>query len=98
MADPIILSVDHVDDEVLPAVRVGSALTLLGVAELWANATTDPTSHRRRDLIRDKTNVVLSFFEFVAKPPAAVTPADVHAWQLQLERDGLAPATVYAAI
>src|SRR3712207_1122679 len=73
------------------------ATALLRTAALWANATTDVTSGRRRDLLRDKTNLLLNFFEFVGKPPAAVTPEDVRAWQHQLEQDGLKPATVYAA-
>ena len=31
----------------------------------WADATTDPTSDRREDLLRDKTKAVLDFFEWV---------------------------------
>src|ERR671916_1300610 len=81
-----------------PAGDTRLATALLRTAALWANATTDVTSGRRHDLLRDKTNLVMNFFEFVGKPPAAVTPEDVRAWQHQLEQDGLKPATVYAAI
>jgi integrase len=98
MADEIIPAADRGDNAVLVPSGVRSAIALMRTADLWANATTDPTSGRRRDLIRDKTNILLNFFEFVAKPPAAVTPEDVRAWQIELERAGLKPATVYAAI
>ena len=98
MADDIILASEPIDAQVPATTGTRSAIALLRTADLWANATTDPTSGRRRDLIRDKTNMLLGFFEFVSKPPAAVTPEDVRAWQQQLEREGLKPATVYAAI
>ena len=98
VADDIILASEPIDAQVPATPGTRSAIALLRTADLWANATTDPTSGRRRDLIRDKTNMLLGFFEFVGKPPATVTSEDVRAWQQQLERDGLKPATVYAAI
>lgn len=64
----------------------------------WAEATTDASSRRRADLLRDKGRTVADFFTFTAKPPEAVTPGDVHAWREDLERRGLEPATIYAAI
>lgn len=97
MPDELILAEERHDGAVAPS-GGRSAIALLPVADLWANATTDPTSSRRRDLIRDKTNLLLGFFEFAGKPPAAITPEDVRTWQEHLEREGLKPATVYAAI
>ena len=65
---------------------------------LWADATTDATTRRRRDLLRDKVGALADFFAFVGKPPAAVTPLDVKTWQAELEARGLSPATVYARV
>ena len=51
MPDEIILAADGAD-HASPATTNGrSAIALIGVADLWANATTDQTSSRRRDLI-----------------------------------------------
>jgi integrase len=62
---------------------------------LWADATTDATSSRRQDLLRDKRHAVADFFSFIRKHPAEIKPADVKAWQASLESAGLKPATVY---
>lgn len=87
------------DEQALPVVSESrAALALTRTVDMWAHATTDSSSARRRDLVRDKSTLVLQFFAFTTKPPMAITPEDVRAWQQQLERDGLAPATVYAAI
>jgi site-specific recombinase XerD len=61
---------------------------------LWAGATTSD-GKRRMDLLRDKQRIVLSFFDYVDKHPADVTPIDVQAWLLALERRGFKPGTVY---
>jgi site-specific recombinase XerD len=53
---------------------------------------------RRQDIRRDKSNTVLSFFDFAGKQPVAVTPADVKAWQAEMEGNGLAQTTVYTRI
>lgn len=74
--------------------RAGSPALLNAIA-LWADATTDATSSRRLDLLRDKQRAVGDFFIFVGKHPADVTPLDVKAWQAALEAHGLKPATVY---
>ena len=63
---------------------------------LWANKSTRPTSARRRDLLRDKTRAVTSFFEYVQRPVQLATALDVAAWQAHLEGQGLAASTVYA--
>jgi len=65
--------------------------------EAWADATTDATSQRRADLLRDKGRVVSDFFSFTGKPPEKITAGDVIAWREDLERRGQAPATIYAA-
>lgn len=63
--------------------------------DLWADATTNTASPRRHDILRDKRKVILSFFDYVKKTPAEVTPLDVKGWQSFLESGGLAPTTVY---
>jgi len=64
----------------------------------WADASTRPDSARRRDLLRDKSNAVASFFEFVQKGPGEVTEIDVKLWQAELERRGLSHSTIYGRI
>jgi hypothetical protein len=34
----------------------------------WADATTNPTSDRREDLLNDKKKAVQDFFEWIGKP------------------------------
>jgi integrase len=63
--------------------------------DTWAAATSDPQSPRFLDLCRDKTRVVLAFFDHIRQHPAAVTPADVQAWQRELRGRGLASSTIY---
>jgi integrase/recombinase XerC len=69
-----------------------SALTL------WADATTDSGSERRRDLIRDKQQAISSFFSYLKKTPGEVEPPDVKLWQEEMERLGLARTTIYNRI
>lgn len=73
-------------------------IALHNAIHLWADAATDATTPRRRDLLRDKQQAVLAFFIHTGKRPAEVTPMDVKDWQAVLEVQGLAPATVYARI
>lgn len=61
---------------------------------LWASATTGQ-SERRRDLLRDKQRIVLSFFSYAQKLPGEVEPNDVQAWLRQLEEKGISSGTVY---
>jgi integrase len=72
--------------------------TIAVAVSLWADATTDRTSPRRRDLLRDKQTAVLAFFDHCRRPPQLVTAAEVKAWQLALEAEGLAAATVYSRL
>ena len=76
------------------------AVALRAVLALWADATTDATSERRHDLLRDKTRDVSSFFAWVGKSPADITALEIKAWQLHLEKrkPKLAPATIYAML
>ena len=64
----------------------------------WADATTDASSRRRRDLLRDKVRALADFFEFVGVPAGQVGPIDVKDWQAELEQRQLAPSTVYGMI
>jgi integrase len=74
------------------------APALRNAVGLWADSTTDSGSERRLDLLRDKTQAVLSFFEQAGKHLAAVKPVDVKEWQCSMESAGLARATVYTRI
>ena len=64
----------------------------------WADATTDPTSDRRKDLLRDKTKAVSNFFEWICKPVDEVSPADIKTWQKELEQRNLTHGTIYGRI
>jgi len=68
---------------------------LMNAVTLWADATTDATSARRQDLLRDKKQAVASFFDFIGKHPADVSPLDIKDWQAALEASGLKASTVY---
>jgi integrase/recombinase XerD len=78
--------------------RQASDPTLANAVAFWTDATTSGSSLRRRDIRRDKSNAVLSFFGFTGKHPAAVTVADVKRWQVEMEEKGLAQTTVYTRI
>ncbi len=75
----------------------GLDLALRNAVFLWASATTDSTTPRLQDLLRDKQQAVASFFLFVGKHPAEVKPLDIKRWQSALG-EHLAPATVYALV
>jgi integrase len=83
------------DERLAPASRIDD-VALRSAVSLWADATTDSESERCRDLRRDKTLAVLSFFSFAAKHPAEVLPGDVQRWRDELESRGLRQNTVYA--
>ena len=69
-----------------------------GAILAWANNTTDETSRRRADLLRDKSRTLADFLSFAAKPVEEVNTGDVLAWREDLERRGYSPATIYAAV
>lgn len=86
--------------ELLPVVLREKAheVALRNAVSLWADTTTAPTSLRRSELIHDKQAAARSFFAFVSKHPAEVTPLDVTEWRSVLESQGLKPATIYARL
>jgi site-specific recombinase XerD len=89
-------------DNTLQALSVNSwqglSPALQNAIFLWANASTDVDSSRRRDLLRDKRNAVIAFFQNSGKRPSDVGPMDVKSWQASLEAQGLKAATVYSRI
>lgn len=86
------------DAQSLVPLRGGESIALRNAVSLWAAATTDATSVRRLDLLRDKARAVIAFFDLMEKHPAAVLPADVKRWQEAQETAGLTPATVYTRL
>jgi integrase len=86
------------DDQSLVPVWEGERIALRNAVSLWADATTDVESVRRRDLLRDKTRAVVAFFDLVRNHPAAVLPADVKRWQEAQEGAGLTRATIYTRL
>jgi integrase len=75
------------DGEIHPVVRAA--------AHAWAEATTDLSLDRRRDLVHDKSKVVASFFTFTRKDPSEVRTPDVKAWQATMEERELTASTIY---
>jgi integrase len=98
--------------QLLKLIKIRSKLTTAEWAALdeaiaaWARQTTDSSSRRWDDLLRDKQRVVYHFFKWARKRPHQVTPADVAAGQeeLRTERDPetgkrhYSPATIYAMV
>ncbi len=62
----------------------------------WATQTTSSKSKRYNDLVRDKTNMVVDFFTYAAKPLQAVSAEDISNWKQNLAKRGLASLTVYS--
>lgn len=69
-------------------------IAIRNAVELWANSTTSE-GERRNDLLRDKQQVVIAFFDFINKHPAEIVPMDVRRWLETLESQGRRPATIY---
>jgi hypothetical protein len=78
-------------------VRSDEEVVLRRAVALWAEATTDASSRRRADLLRDKQKAVGEFFTWAGKGPAEITPLEIEAWRREMERrrPRLAPATIY---
>ena len=68
---------------------------IAGAVAVWAKSRTDTDTPRHMDLLRDKTNMVMSFFNHTRKHPAEATPLDVQEWLDGLEGRGLSSGTVY---
>ncbi len=62
---------------------------------VWARARTDADTSRHVDLLRDKTNMVMSFFDYASVHPSMASPQDVENWIQHLQGRGLSSATVY---
>jgi integrase len=73
-------------------------IAIRNAVSLWAEQNTRPETLDRKDKLRDKVLVVISFFEFAGKHPGDVTPEDVSDWRRRMEGRGLKPATVYARV
>jgi integrase/recombinase XerC len=86
---------DMPEQSSLVPLRRNVSPALITAIALWADATTDATSARRQDLLRDKKQAVASFFDTVGKHPANVSALDVKEWQATLEASGLKASTVY---
>lgn len=71
------------------------AVALHNAVGLWADATTNTTTPRRGDILRDKQKTVTSFFARIGKDLPEIVPEDVKSWQKSLEESGLAASTVY---
>ena len=86
--------------ELTPVVLRGEAheAALRNAVGLWADATTAPSSLRRREPIHDKQSAARLFFAFAAKHPSDITPLDVTEWRRVLESQALKPATAYARL
>jgi integrase/recombinase XerC len=74
--------------------EITTNVAIRNAVELWANATTSEGT-RHDDLLRDKQQVVLAFFDFIDKHPAEILPMDVRKWLAALESQGRRPATIY---
>jgi integrase len=64
----------------------------------WAEGSTGAETFDRASKLRDKTQVVRGFFDFVRKHPGETKPEDVRRWREHLETRGQKPATVYARV
>jgi len=71
-------------------------LVIQRAVAVWARARTDADTSRRLDLLRDKSKMVMSFFDFAGVHPAVATPQDVEGWIQHLTDKGLSSATIYA--
>lgn len=78
----------------LATTRTDLQVALRDAVSLWASATTSE-SRRRRDLLRDKHRIVLSFFLHAGKLPSEVEPADVRGWLRRLAEKGISAGGCY---
>jgi hypothetical protein len=73
-----------------------SSYSFYNALMIWVDATTDPTSDQREDLLHDKTKAVNDFFNWICKLVDEITPNDVKTWQFKLERRNLTQGTIYS--
>lgn len=89
-------------------VNSGGALTasareyLKVSVQQWSNSSTDATSPRRKDLIRDKTKAINGFLNLagveVPEDILGINPAMVSRWIEELRERGLAESTIYGKV
>ena len=66
--------------------------------ERWTHVTTDQTLTRAKDINRDKTRAVKSFFNLVVKQPDEIVSEDVLVWQRHLKERALSERYIYASL
>lgn len=66
--------------------------------ERWTQATTDQTLTRAKDINRDKTRALQSFFALVEKQPDKINSQDVLEWQRHLKDRALSERYIYASL
>lgn len=66
--------------------------------ERWTRATTDQTLTRAKDINRDKTRAVQSFFTVIEKQPDQINSQDVLEWQRHLKDLNLSERYIYASL
>lgn len=66
--------------------------------EIWTVATTDQSLLRAKDITRDKSRAVRSFFELVEKQPDEINSQDVLTWRKFLQKEKLSERYIYASL
>lgn len=79
-------------------VKVNSNAQLYTSIEKWTHSTTDQTLARAKDIDRDKTRAVQSFFVLIEKQPDKVNSQDVLEWQRNLKERALSERYIYASL
>jgi len=77
-------------------VATDSSVAVKNAAELWAKAKTNADSERFLDIVRDKTNAVMDFYQVTGTAPQTASLKDVARWQDDMRERGLATSTIYA--
>lgn len=86
------------DNTILKIAKNAPIGNLADIVNAWAQQSTDSTSLRRADLLRDKCKAVETFLTWAGKRVENITPADVQEWQSVLERRGYSANSVYGMI
>ena len=77
-------------------VRQGLPPAVANAASMWAKATTASDSERFADMVRDKSNAVVDFFNTTGQRPQTAGPGDMEDWLDDMRERGLATSTVYS--
>ena len=88
---------DEANSALVSVQSQAGALALQNAIRLWADATTDPTTFCRDDLLKSKYGAVSAFFAHTGKNPAEVNPLDVKEWRESLA-ERYKKATVYSRV